>query len=114
MIKSRNHSDIYKCINPKCSHYKSELKKLSKEDKARYKRNPSAFSLHYITRIFNASLDKLESIQLKIAPSKVDLSCIHNSKHVLGLILTYYVNYGLSLRKTTLIHFEVHDIKISH
>lgn len=60
MIKSRNHFDIYKCMNPKCSHYKSELKKLSKEDKAKYKRNPSAFSLHYITRVFNASLDMLE------------------------------------------------------
>ena len=65
MIKSRNHFDIYKCMNPKCSHYKSELKKLSKEDKAKYKRNPSAFSLHYITRVFNASLDMLERIQLK-------------------------------------------------
>ena len=101
-------------MNPKCSHYKSELKKLSKEDKAKYKRNPSAFSLHYITRVFNASLDMLERIQLKIAPSKVDLSRIHNSKHVLGLVLTYYVNYGLSLRKTALILYEVHDIKISH
>lgn len=114
LIKSRNHFDIYKCMNPKCSHYKAELNKLSKEDKAKYKRNPSAFSLHYITRVFNASLDKLESIQLKIAPSKIDLSRIRNSKHVLGLVLTYYVNYGLSLRKTALILFEVHDIKISH
>ena len=101
LIKSRNHFDVYKCMNPKCSHYKAELKKLSKEDKAKYKKNPSAFSLHYITRVFNASLDRLESIQLKIAPSK-------------GLILTYYVNYGLSLRKTALILFEIHDIKLSH
>lgn len=114
LIKSRNHFDIYKCTNPKCSHYKAELKKLSKEDKAKYKQNPSAFSLHYITRIFNASLDMLEKVQLRIEPSKVDLSRIRNSKHVLGLVLTYYVNYGLSLRKTALILYEVHDIKISH
>lgn len=67
LIKSRNHFDIYKCTNPKCSHYKAELKKLSKEDKAKYKQNPSAFSLHYITRIFNASLDMLEKVQLRIA-----------------------------------------------
>ncbi|BFK22704.1 hypothetical protein F300043A5_09990 [Massilimicrobiota timonensis] len=114
LIKSRNHFDIYKCSNPKCSHYKKELKKLSKEDKAKYKQNPSAFSLHYITRVFNASLDMLERVQLKIKPSKVDLSRIRNSRHVLGLALTYYVNYGLSLRKTALILYEVHDIKISH
>lgn len=115
LIKSRSSFDIYKCMNPKCSHYKAELKKLSKEDREKYKQNPSAFSLHYITRVFNASLDKLESIQLKIIePSNVDLARIRNSKYVLGLALTYYVNYGLSLRKTALILYEVHDIKISH
>ena len=114
LIKSRNHFDIYKCMNPKCSHYKAQLKKLSKEDKVKYKQYPSAFSLHYITRIFNASLDMLGKIQPKIAPSKVDLSRIRNSRHVLGLVLTYYINYGLSLRKTALILYEVHDIRISH
>lgn len=114
LIKSRSSFDIYKCMSPKCSHYRAELKKLSKEDRKNYKQTPSAFSLHYITRVFNASLDRLESIQLKIEPSKIDLTRIRNSKHVLGLALTYYVNYGLSLRKTALILHEVHDIKISH
>lgn len=114
LIKSRSSFDIYKCMSPKCSHYRAELKKLSKEDRKNYKQTPSAFSLHYITRVFNASLDRLESIQLKIEPSKIDFTRIRNSKHVLGLALTYYVNYGLSLRKTALILHEVHDIKISH
>lgn len=114
LIKSRNHFDIYKCMNPRCSHYKAELKKLSKEDKTKYKQNPSSFSLHYISRVFNASLDMLEKIQTRIEPSTIDLSRIRNSKHVLGLVLTYYVNYGLSLRKTALILYEIHDIRISH
>lgn len=113
-IKSRQHFDIYKCINKKCPHYLSELKQLSSEDKQRYKQTPSAFSLHYITRVFNASLDSLESFQRKLTPSNVDLAKIRNSKHVLGLVLTYYINYGLSLRKTALILYEIHDIKISH
>lgn len=47
-------------------------------------------------------------------PSRIDLSHIRHSKHVLGLALTYYINYGLSLRKTALVLYEVHDIKISH
>lgn len=114
LVKSRNDFDIYKCINHKCPHYKQELHKLSPEDRKRYKPNPSAFSLHYITRVFNASLDALEKCQRTLVPSKVDLSRIHNPKHVLGLILTYYINYGLSLRKTALIFYEVHDIKVSH
>lgn len=39
---------------------------------------------------------------------------IHHSQYSLGLILTYYVNYGLSCRKTAQILEEIHDIKISH
>lgn len=114
LVKNRSGFDVYKCTSKKCPHYKNELNKLSSEDKKKYRKSPHLFSLHYITRVFNASLDKLESIKLNIAPSKVDLDRIRNSKHVLGLVLTYYVNYGLSLRKTALILFEVHDIKISH
>lgn len=49
LVKSRNDFDIYKCMNRKCPHYKQELHKLSPEDRRRYKSNPSAFSLHYIT-----------------------------------------------------------------
>ena len=114
LIKKRNGFDVYKCTSKKCPHYKNELRRLSSEDKKKHKKNPHLFSLHYITRVFNASLDKLESFQLHILPSKVDLDKIRNSKHILGLVLTYYVNYGLSLRKTALILFEIHDIKISH
>lgn len=114
LIKSRNHFDIYKCMNRKCPHFRQELNNLSPQDKQRYIIEPSAFSLHYITRVFNASLDVLEKVQRTLVPSKIDLARIHNSKHILGLALTYYVNYGLSLRKTALILHEVHDISISH
>lgn len=114
LIKSRSGFDVYKCVSPRCPHYRRELKSLSPQDKKRYGKGPSAFSLHYITRVFNASLDALEKIQPCLAPSRIDLSRIRSSRHVLGLILTYYVNYGLSLRKTALILYEVHDIRISH
>ncbi len=46
--------------------------------------------------------------------AKVNLSKIHFDSKVLGLVLTYYVNYGLSSRKTALILKEVHGLKISH
>lgn len=111
---SRTNYIVYKCYNRKCSFYKSALKALSKKDKKLYKENPSAFTLHYNTRVFDASLDDLAKLQSFIKPSTIDLSRIRNSKHVLGLILTYYINYGLSLRKTALIMFEVHNIKVSH
>lgn len=43
-----------------------------------------------------------------------DLNKIHFDHKVLGLVLTYYVNYGLSSRKTSLILRQVQVLKISH
>ena len=43
-----------------------------------------------------------------------NLNKIHFDQKVLGLVLTYYVNYGLSSRKTALILRQVHGLKISH
>jgi len=36
------------------------------------------------------------------------------SSYALGLVLTYYINYGLSSRKTAALLYDVHGIKISH
>lgn len=105
---------VYKCSNNKCSLYKSNTKKLTKTQKAEHKIHPERFTLHYITRIFDGSIKQLENFQKKVRSSKVELRNISVNRHVLGLILTYYINYGLSLRKTALIMREVHDIKLSH
>lgn len=39
-----------------CPHFLQELNHLTPEDRKRYKSTPSAFSLQYITRVFNAPL----------------------------------------------------------
>ena len=44
----------------------------------------------------------------------VDLSKIHSSPHVLGLILSYYVNYGMSSRLVASIMRDIHGVNISH
>lgn len=113
-VHDRSGYTVYKCQNPTCSLYKSNLKKLSKQQKKEYKINPSKFTLHYITRIFDGSIKQLENFTKTVRASKVELRNIRANRHTLGLILTYYINYGLSLRKTALILREVHDIKISH
>ena len=113
-VHDRSGYTVYKCLNPKCSLYQSNLKKLSNEQKKEYKLHPSKFTLHYIIRIFDGSLKQLESLYMKVRPSKVDLRNIHANRHVLGLILTYHINYGLSLRKTALIMREVHNYPVSH
>ncbi len=110
----RDHFTVYRCSNRECTYYKHNIRSLSKQEKKLYKKNPSAFKLRYITRVFSASIEQLEQLQATITPSRVQLSRIKNSKEILGLILTYHINYGLSLRKTALILKEVHDVDVSH
>jgi len=116
-IKDRNDFSIFKCKNNRCEFYlknKSTLEAMSDEEKAHIKQNPQAFKLRFIYRAFDLKLPQLnKEVQQKLN-SPIDLAKIRNSKHVLGLVLTYYVNYGLSSRKTPAIMHDVHQISISH
>jgi transposase-like protein len=111
-VKERKDFFVYKCKNNGCSFYLKNLNSMSKEDKELYHKNPGRFKLHYIFRAFNFDFKPLS----KYSPllPKVDLSRIYASSHTLGLILTYYVNYGLSARKTSAIMKDVHGLDISY
>lgn len=113
-IKDRKTYIIYKCRYHNCSFYLNQLASMTDEQKRRFKKHPHEFKLHYIYRAFDLDLPALESSSALDLNSSVDLSRIRHSKHVLGLILTYYVNYGLSSRKTAMIMKDIHQIKISH
>ncbi len=80
------------------------------------KTNSNHYKLRYTFRLFDISFDQIknETSHNFNIHSKIDLSNIHHSQYTLGLILTYYVNYGLSCRKTAQIMEEIHDIKISY
>lgn len=102
----RNGYIVYICPNNKCSYYLNN------------KKNPDKTSsnqdyLHYHYRDFKFDLESLKA-QCNQANTKVDLSKIHFDSKVLGLALTYFVNYGLSARKTALILKQIHGISISH
>ena len=60
------------------------------------------YRLHYHYREFKFNLENLKKAEQNIT-TPVNLSKIHYDTKVLGLALTYYVNYGLSSRKTALI-----------
>jgi len=111
-IKSRKHFYIYKCKHNNCCFYQSNLRNLSLEEEEHYKANPQDFKLHYIYREFIIDFEPLA----KKSPvtSNVDISKIHSSPHVLGLTLSYYVNYGLSSRVTASIMKDIHGVNISH
>ncbi len=111
-IKTRNNFDIHKCRNDNCSYYQKNLNALSKEEKQLYKENPGKFKLHYIYRDFKFTLKNLKA-NTPNRP-KIDLARAHNTLHIIGYILTFYVNYGLSSRVVSRIMSDVFNIKVSH
>ena len=108
----RNGYIVYHCINRKCSYY-LESKNDAKANPDKYKTSSDQFRYHYHYRQFKFNLDEIKKVCEKIN-TKCDLSRIHVNDTVLGLILTYYVNYGLSSRKVSLILRDVHGVKLSH
>lgn len=107
-IKDRSCFKVHKCVNPKCSYYKSNLRKIDKkhaDEKYRYK-------LHYIYREFSLDFFKMD---LKSMPEKVSsLKFTRHNSHVMSLCLTFHVNLQLSLRKTAQALDDLYGIRISH
>jgi putative transposase len=110
--RDRKQFFVYTCVNKSCPFYIHNLTSMSKDEKADFEKNPYKYKLHYYYRVFDIELDSLKEDTQK--PSVVDLSRIRNSKYVLGLVLTYHINYGLSARQTASILWDVHNIRLSH
>lgn len=110
----REDFDVFACHNYKCSYYLKQLASLTKQEKKLYKSQPYLFSLHYTYRKYNIKIPKLLQDYRDFVQSPVDLSKIYSSSYVVGLCLTYHVNYGLSYRQTSSILNDVHGIRISY
>jgi len=108
--KSRKFFTVHKCVNMKCSYY---LRNLNKVDSLSIKNNEKyKYKLHYIYREFSVdffSMD-LDSIP-KYASS---LKFRKNNAHIMSLCLTFHVNLGLSLRKSSQALFDLYGINVSH
>lgn len=111
-IKERNHFYVFKCKNDDCSFYLHNLATMNKAERKLFQEKPYKFKVRYIYREFTYDYQPLS----KTSPDlpKVDLSKIHSSPHTLGLILTYYANYGISARKTAAMMKDIHNVNISH
>ena len=102
---------VYFCPSNKCSYYRNN-KKLFKEGNVEHLKTSSGrdrFRYHYREFKFNMNALKQSSQSVNF-----DINKIHFDQKVLGLVLCYYVNYGLSSRKTALILHQIHGLKISH
>ena len=112
LYKKRKSFDVYRCYCRDCPYRKKKYSAMSTEHKAQFKKTPFDFKLRYIYRKFHFKFAPL-SKQNEYVPL-VDLPHITASPHVLGLILTYHINYALSLRKTAALMYDVHGVKVSH
>lgn len=110
----RQDYDVLMCHNYQCSFYLKNKKALKDGYAHHLMINDSQYKLRYHFRLFNFTLASLKDQNHLSIQSKVDLDKIHHSKYTLGLVLTYYVNYGLSSRKTSQILKEVHGLSLTH
>lgn len=110
--RKRQEVTIYKCGNDACPKYEKEYNKLSRKEKKLLKTHSSQFKLHYQYREYHYSLEQLE--HSKPQKPKVNLKKIHNSQNILGLILTFFVSFAMSARKTALVLRWVFQINISY
>lgn len=103
---------IHKCANDNCPKYLKELKKLNAKEKKLVKTHSSQFKLRYQYREYHFTIEDLKHSAPK--KPKINLKKIHNSQTILGLILTFYVSFANSARKTALILRMVFNIHISY
>ncbi len=111
---SRTDYDVYVCRNPKCSYYLNNLASLTLSDKQKFKNNPTLFKLHYVYRKFNIDFPALQKDYREFIKSPIDISKAYSSRYIIGLCLTYHVNYGMSYRQTSSILRDVHEVFISY
>ena len=114
LIHHRDDFDVYRCQNNQCSFYLKNKSSLNVHDKKLYLEHPEKIKLRYVYRKFNINLPTLQKDYREFIKSPIDLSRAYSSQYIIGLCLTYHVNYGLSYRQTASILQDVHEVYISY
>ena len=110
----REDFDVYRCPNNNCPFYLKNKSSLNTHDKKLYQEHPEKIKLRYVYRKFNIDLPTLQKDYREFIKSPIDLSRAYSSQYIIGLCLTYHVNYGLSYRQTASILQDVHEVYISY
>ena len=110
--KQRKEVTLYKCCNDHCPHRARRMGKLNEREKTLITKRSSQFKLSYQYREYHYQPHELTHA----GPEQptVDLARIHNAPDILGLILTFYVSFALSARKTALVLRSVFCIPLSY
>lgn len=112
--KQKEKITIYKCGNKKCDCKEQNLKKLNSSERLIQKMIPTHFTINYIYREYHFTAEDIKHSQPAKTRTTVNLFKIYNSEHVLGLILSFYISYALSARKTALILHQMFKLEVSH
>ena len=110
----REDFDVYKCPNNVCPFYLKNKSCMNVHDKNLYLEHPEKIKLRYIYRKFNIDFPTLTKDYRNFIKSPIDLSRAYSSQYIIGLCLTYHVNYGLSYRQTASILQDIHEVYISY
>lgn len=108
--KHRKFFIVHKCTNNKCSYYLHNLKSVDSKtikSKEKYKHK-----LHYIYREFTVDFFAMDLDSLPKNASSLKFR--KQNAHIMSLCLTFHVNLGLSLRKTSQALEDLYNIKVSH
>lgn len=108
--KDRKHFIIHKCVNPNCSYYLNNLKKVVKDALENNEKNK--YKLHYIYREFTVDFFRMDLDSLPQNASSLKFT--KNNAYIMSLCLTLHVNLGLSLRKTSQALRDLYNIQVSH
>lgn len=110
--KQRPKVTIYKCHNHKCSHRKSKLDRLNKNEKKIRKERSSQFKINYQYRDYHYSIGELKVAEPE--KPKVDLRRIHNDMNVFALILSLHISYAVTARKTAHMLRNIWGVRVSY
>lgn len=113
-VNSKGEDVVLKCPNNNCPFYLKNKSSLNAHDRKLYKEHPEKIKLRYVYRKFNIDFPTLQKDYRDFIKSPIDLSKAYSSKYIIGLCLTYHVNYGLSYRQTASILKDIHEVSISY
>ncbi|MDD5599948.1 MAG: DDE-type integrase/transposase/recombinase [Victivallaceae bacterium] len=112
--KARKDAIIFKCPNVKCPHFLNNFQTLTPQERKerQNKYNPN-YKLHYQYREYHFSPGDLLPQRPELE-TRVNLNRIHNNYHTVGLILSCFINIGLSSRQTRDVLKGFFGLSVSH
>lgn len=109
--KERKEVTMYKCHNKSCKHRIRAINMLNSAELKAHKKGSSQYKVNYQYREYHYDIEKLNHSE-PLKP-RVDITKIHNSVHVLSLVLTFHISYALDASKTARILTDIFNIQIS-